>query len=299
MFDFRYHALSLTAVFIALAVGLLLGVAIGDAGLVSSADRKIRESLRKDVADAGRQLKDAQADITDRQRFERDVYPLLVTGELSGRSIGVVFLGDRDKDIADDVRDGLQVTGADIRSTAATGNAIDLADAGRAAGTGRYAALAATPQPDLALVEDFGFRMGAQYANPGKLIASEQQTVFETFNGVLQVLDAVIVVYDPSDLKSGYARNARDRFDQGFVEGLRKSRIPVVGVEQTSTDPSRIGWYKDRDISSVDDVEETAGRASLVFALQGTEGAFGRKDSASDGLLPDVTPGNDAQQQQP
>jgi len=39
MFDFRYHALSLVSVFLALVLGLLLGVAIGDRGLVSSAER--------------------------------------------------------------------------------------------------------------------------------------------------------------------------------------------------------------------------------------------------------------------
>jgi hypothetical protein len=32
MFDFRYHALSLAAIFIALVVGLLLGAAIGARG---------------------------------------------------------------------------------------------------------------------------------------------------------------------------------------------------------------------------------------------------------------------------
>ena len=49
MFDFRYHALSLIAVFVALVLGLLLGVAIGDKGLVSSAENKVKESLRADV----------------------------------------------------------------------------------------------------------------------------------------------------------------------------------------------------------------------------------------------------------
>jgi ABC-type proline/glycine betaine transport system permease subunit len=34
MFDFRYHALSLVAVFMALVIGILLGIAIGDKGLV-------------------------------------------------------------------------------------------------------------------------------------------------------------------------------------------------------------------------------------------------------------------------
>lgn len=288
MFDFRYHALSLTAVFIALAVGLLLGVAIGDSGLVSSADQKIRESLRSDVKDADTRVKAAQAQIADDKRFQSDVYPLLVSGQLSGRSVGVVFLGDRDKDIADDVKDALRDTGAIIRSTAATGSPTDLADAGRVAAGTRYAELAAATEPDLDLVGDFGFRMGAQYVNPGKLLQAERPTVFETFNGDLLPVDAVVVVYDPtSDTIKGYAKSARDRFDQKFVEGLRKSRIPVVGVERSSTDPSRIGWYKDRDISSVDDVEEIPGKASLVFTLLGTEGAFGRKGSASDGLLPD------------
>ncbi len=53
MFDFRYHALSLAAVFLALVVGLLLGVTIGDKELVSSARDDIRSSLRNEVRRAG------------------------------------------------------------------------------------------------------------------------------------------------------------------------------------------------------------------------------------------------------
>jgi hypothetical protein len=287
MFDFRYHALSLTAVFIALAVGLLLGVAIGDSGLVSSAERNIRDSLKQDVADAGRQLRDARADIAEDKRFEREVYPLLVDGQLEGRNIGVVFLGDTDKGIVADIRDALRDTGGEIRSVAATGTSPDLERAGNAAAGTRYELLAAAPEPVLDLVGAFGFRMGAQYVRPGKLIDAEKETVFDTFNGDLQPVDAVIVVHDRADMDKGYAKNARDRFDEEFVRGVRESRIPVVGVEQSSTDPSQIGWYKDRDISSVDNVDETPGRASLVFTLQGREGSFGRKDG-NDGLLPDV-----------
>ena len=44
VFDFRYHALSLVAVFVALVLGLLLGVAIGDKGLVSSAENNMQAS---------------------------------------------------------------------------------------------------------------------------------------------------------------------------------------------------------------------------------------------------------------
>jgi Copper transport outer membrane protein, MctB len=55
VFDFRYHALSLVSVFLALVLGLLLGVAIGDKGLVSSAEHDVRASLRGDVRKAQRE----------------------------------------------------------------------------------------------------------------------------------------------------------------------------------------------------------------------------------------------------
>ncbi len=287
MFDFRYHALSLTAVFIALAVGLLLGVAIGDSGLVSSAERNIRDSLREDVADADRRVQAAREDIAQAERFEREVYPLLVDGQLQGRSVGIVFLGDSGKEIGEDVRDALRDTGATIRSIVSTGVKPDLAEAGRAASGTRYEALATSSEPELDLVGAFGFRIGAQYVRPGSLLRREMSVVFDTFNGKPEPVDAVVVVNDRADLKKGYARSARDRFDQQLVRGIKESQVPVVGVERTLTKPSQIPWYEDRDISSVDDVDETAGRAALVFALQGREGTFGRKDGA-DGLLPDV-----------
>jgi copper transport outer membrane protein MctB len=40
--DFRYHALSLVAVFLALGIGIVLGVTVGDS-LVSEADQNLRD----------------------------------------------------------------------------------------------------------------------------------------------------------------------------------------------------------------------------------------------------------------
>ena len=51
MLDFRYHALSLVAVFLALGIGILLGTTIGDQ-LVSEANRDLSTSLRGDVTEA-------------------------------------------------------------------------------------------------------------------------------------------------------------------------------------------------------------------------------------------------------
>ena len=43
MFDFRYHALSLVAVFLALGIGILLGSTIGD-NLASQANKDLSSS---------------------------------------------------------------------------------------------------------------------------------------------------------------------------------------------------------------------------------------------------------------
>ena len=99
MFDARYHALSLVAVFVALVFGLLLGVAIGDAGLVSSAEKSLRRDLRSDVRKAQQERDTARDQLASELGYERDSYRLLVAARLSGRRVGLVFLGTPSKSV--------------------------------------------------------------------------------------------------------------------------------------------------------------------------------------------------------
>ena len=111
MFDFRYHALSLVAVFVALGLGLLLGVAIGDQELVSSAENNIKESLRADVRAEQRKSKDLQDQLAAKDKFEQEVFPLLVDGQLTDRKIGMVFLGQPSEEINNEVASALDTSG--------------------------------------------------------------------------------------------------------------------------------------------------------------------------------------------
>src|SRR4029079_19574079 len=96
MFDLRYHVASLAAVFIALVIGILVGVGI--------ADRGVREdALRRDVADAKSALSSAQADnsvLKQQQQATQDFvdksYPALMSGRLDGILVGLVFVGSVD-----------------------------------------------------------------------------------------------------------------------------------------------------------------------------------------------------------
>jgi hypothetical protein len=76
-------------------------------------------------------------------------------------------------------------------------------------------------------------------------------------------------------------------FESGLVAGLAAAGVPVVGVELSSTEPSQVPWYESKNLSSVDDLDTTAGQAALIYALTGSHGAFGTKPTA-DSLLPNI-----------
>ena len=94
MFDYRCHALSLAAVLLALAVGIVIGVAIGDSNLVSSAKSGIVRDLSAEVGAAQRQTGQLRAQLSAEEAFANDLYPIAVHGLLRGRSIGLLFLGN-------------------------------------------------------------------------------------------------------------------------------------------------------------------------------------------------------------
>jgi hypothetical protein len=282
VFDFRYHALSLAGVFIALVVGLLLGVAIGDKELVSSARQDIRNSLRSDVRRADTERDAAKAQLAAEQKYGEKAYPILTDGRLRDRKIGLVLLGPTNIS-ADTVRKWLDPSGASLALVAELKSDVDAkALAERARGT-RYEGV----DQDRKLVGALGRRAGIQMVLGGKLVGRLRTALLQSTSGEFGGLDGVIVVR-PSKEPKDRAQAARlADLQDGIVRGLAQTGVKVVGIEARDADPSQIGWYRDRELSTVDNIDETAGHAALVFVLAGADGAFGRRDGAQD-LLPPV-----------
>ncbi len=282
MFDFRYHALSLAAVFIALVVGLLLGVAIGDKELVSSAQRDLRSSLRADVRKADSERDAANARLREQEQFADAAFPILTRGQLRGRKIGLVLLGD-DDDAPDLVRKALEPAGADLSLVAVVRENIELrALADRSQGL-RYANIAADPT----LLDDLGKRAGIQMVLGGKLVGELRTTLLQSLSGEFGGLDGVVVLRPTKKPTNKQTADRLDDLQDGIARGLVATGVKVVGVERRASDPSHVGWFRERELSTVDNVDEQAGRAALVFVLAGAQGAYGRGDGAQ-ALLPPV-----------
>src|SRR5215208_5113852 len=115
MLDFRYHALSLVAVFLALAIGIVLGVTIGDS-LVSDAERSLRGNLRADVERAHDDAAQAVSELNGRDRMLDQVYPQLVGTRLNGERVALVSWGPLPNNIEGGVRDAVAKGGGRLDS---------------------------------------------------------------------------------------------------------------------------------------------------------------------------------------
>jgi hypothetical protein len=95
MIDFRYHLVSLVSVFVALAVGIVLGAGPLRNGIADGLKAQVDS-----VSAQNKTLKDekgtAEKGITNRDAFVREVVPALVGQQLTGRTVVLVTLPGSD-----------------------------------------------------------------------------------------------------------------------------------------------------------------------------------------------------------
>jgi hypothetical protein len=275
VFDFRYHALSLVAVFLALGIGIVLGASLGDS-VVSEANKDVRASLRGDVEQARADARVAQQAVSNRDAFISATFERLAGGRLRGERVAIVSSGDVPEEVESSVRDAVDDAGGSIDSVSKFDADPNLTAIGDAIG-GRFKALGTAGGAPRPLARRVG-RALVRGAPP----AEKLEDAFPgSFSGDFRGADAVVYYRGDAD------RDDRsERFEAALVEGLRDARAPVVGVERSEEDPSQIPFYVDAGLSTVDNVDQPAGRVALVLVLAGAGGNFGFKDSADAPLPP-------------
>ena len=277
----RYHAASLAAVFLALAIGILIGSAFGD-GVVSGTAESLESSLRGDLDEARSDLDGLETQLGRERDFGRRAYPALVGDRLLGVQVGLIGLGGLPEELGADVRAALEPTGAELSSVAVVREPVDTQALASAAGLGR----SQIPNDPEAL-EAYARTVGGQIVTGGSLLERTQDELFSRVSGRLGELDAVVVARQrPSDLSRPQELDL-DRLETGLLAGMEGSSATVVGVERTDAGTTSIGVFGAQRLATVDHVDLVAGQVALILTLLGADGDYGVKDSA-DQLLPDV-----------
>jgi hypothetical protein len=283
MFDLRYHVASLAAVFVALLIGILVGVAMS--GKVDDAEK---QSLQSDINRLEAEL-DAASErrVTGRQEqkafrtFVNNAYPTLIADRLAGKRIAIVFVGPVDAGLRRDIE-----------------RAVD--DAGSSAPL-RIRALKVPIDPariDGELDGELAEYRGAGHADLGAALARElveggDTPAWDTLTPLIveeqagsfgRPADGVVVV---RTVKAQQGETAQ--FLRGFYSELAAIDVPTVGVEPSSVSESAVGVWSTAGLSTVDDIEAPAGRLALALLLSGSSsGNYGLKETADDGIVPPV-----------
>jgi hypothetical protein len=278
----RYHAASLAAVFLALAIGILIGVGFGD-NVLSNTKKDLEASLTGDLNSARSRSDQLAAELNRSDEFAQRVYPLLVSGQLRGQRVGVVALGGLPDDISGAIEDALQPTGGHLVAVAVVREPPDLGSLAGELSATRLSDIEDNPDS----VEALGKGVGRQLVVGGTLLDTVRSQLLSRASGRFGGLDSVIVVrQQPTDLDPQHQATT-GRLESGLLDGIQATGVRAVGVEGSETDPSSIAFFSSHDLATVDDVDLIAGKVAMVFSLLGAEGNFGIKDTA-DRLLPDL-----------
>ncbi len=264
MFDFRYHALSLVAVFLALGLGIVLGATIGDS-LVSEANRDIRSSLREEVVDAREAAREAREGSERRDELIETALPGLTEDLLAGDRVAVVSLGELPDQIESSSREAIEEAGGSVDSV----SELPLPEA-----------LEGVIEPDSAKVR--GRRLGRAIVRGGRPFRRLEREDPDVFRGEGKgASEAVLYREPPGEDRSAERTELERALAAGLIEGVEIEVTILVGVERGSTEPSQVSFFDDRGLSSIDTIDTPAGRIALALVLDGAPQArYGLKDSA-------------------
>ncbi len=283
MIDLRYHIASIVAVFLALALGILIGSTIVSDNLIVEQQKKMIDRLEEQFY----ALRDSEAILTaDNQRqskiisnyenYSQTLLTTLVDGKLKGVQIGVVISGDNDLPAgminalasaqANIVSKTVVLSGLNLHDQEVRGRVIEFYDLEEDAGVE-------------IMRQQIAYSVAEVIQNQGdhNVIEFLQNNNLIKFSGDNQTpLEGVIILGGAND----YSFYFVDSFDIALIDKLNSDSIKTYGVEQYSAVYSYMEQYGQKDITTIDNIELSLGQISLIFAMTGEPGNYGMKTTA-------------------
>jgi hypothetical protein len=127
MISFRFHLVSLVAVFLALGLGILAGTTVLDQLIVAGLEEQARV-LERDLEQVRQENVRVREELSLANEFNEMVVPYLVNGRLAGQDAVLITQEGTDDAAINRVREGLEAAGADVMALLSVGTRMDLAE---------------------------------------------------------------------------------------------------------------------------------------------------------------------------
>jgi hypothetical protein len=274
MYNLRYHIASLVAVFLALALGLLLGTIVVERGVLSDQQATLVSGLQKDfdqVRTESAVTKKANDTLT---AFTSEIVPRIVDGALTGRTVLVIAAPDSG-DVVAQVTSAVRSAGGRSAVVTFAASGLSLSNAAVSAAAEKALGLAAGSVDETAVVA----ALAREWTTPGdarvltKALAAAGGLKI-TGLATTATADAVAVTaaFDGQPDPSAFT------LARAVTGGVQ----PAVGVESSARADGTAAAAKAAGFSGVDDVDTPVGSVSLVWVLAGrATGLFGQGASAT------------------
>lgn len=315
MIDFRYHLVSLIAVFLAVALGIIIGTTALNEPILADIEGQVAE-LEQDKRSLEDQTQQLQAQLETAQAFDEAVAPSLVAGTLANASVLLVVTNE---EIAPETVEAVAAMVADAGGIVS--GQITLLPAysdpsSEAALQGYVTGGGLPPGVQLPEADDAGQLVGALLAQVLMTPPGGTEPDAAAISSVLAGLSALDVLSQDSDsvapadyaivLASGAftgddaAGRTGTLIDLVSALDTAGSGAVVAGDVASSAESGLVGVIRadptfSAAVSTVDNVDVTAGRISAVLALgqesEGTSGKYGTgEDTQPVPPVPATTP---------
>lgn len=308
MIDFRYHLVSIIAVFFALAAGIALGAGPLKPGVDETLASQIPE-LRAEAERLRTELDAANAAREYDEAFATAVSPSLVSNRLSGTNVLVVSLPGADGDIVTAIQDQLTAAGANADyeimvneswTTSESQNVLDDLAAQNAGSQNALDADADGYQRGAAVLAD---ALLSDDSGSGAIVDTDTVSAYAEA-GLLDVTGEAdnaptqVVVVAGSLPEEGAEQAAAILTGLTGAFGESSAGTVLTGPPPTATEPGVIAGVRGDDAlsentSTVDVASSASGRIAVVYAVveqrSGGQGSYGVGPGA-DAAVPDVPP---------
>jgi len=241
MIDFKYHVVSIVAVFLALAVGIVLGTNVLSGDVLSNLKTQTND-LRKEAQDLRAQNQQQQNQLSNDQNFAQAIEPTVVAGKLSGERVVVISVPDAPKSVRDAAVKTLTYAGATV--TAKVDIASNYDDPKQAATLDELLKTLGTPAFDPTAAGDVPARAAAILASA--LVGSNTASTSPTPDGTT-LSSASSSSTKPSSAKASSAAKSAHASPSGSG-----SPTSVSDAAVTVTDSPVVGAPRPLDTTSTE-----------------------------------------------
>lgn len=280
MFDFRFHLVSLTAIFLALGLGIVIGIAVIDGEALEREQKYLIESLETDFRYLREQNALSKKEIAEQQKklelwqnFSQDTLPFIIKGKLSGKKIALIKTGDQE--FPPGLVENLLNAGAEITSQFDVDYLFQTEE-----NVSKY-----QQRKDLITELKLQAALIAEQICVGDLSLTEEAEAEEVLVNTPWQPPEVAILIGGANYKDKFLV---EQFDLPLISYLREYGLMVAGTEVSGTFYSYIPQYlKGADII-IDQIETIPGQVALIWALTGFTGYYGSGSNAA-GLLPKIS----------